>query len=109
MKTRKTALLLALFLALPLLAFATIQPGEKRTVTGTLASLDAGARSVLVSVPLEKGNYKVGVFVPSGVPVFYDGRAEELGKLPVGNRARLSYTREGDRLIAEKLEVFPKK
>jgi hypothetical protein len=109
MKAPKTALLIALLLALPLAALATIQPGEKRLIYGKLVSLDAGARCVVVSAPLEKGPLKVGVYVPAGVPIYYRGKAEELGKLPVGHRARLGYTRQGDRLVADKLEIFLEK
>lgn len=105
MNARFFTLLIGL-LVLPLCALATIKPGESREISGALTSVDVAGRAVVVTSALNKNEYRVGVTVPEKAMVRYKGKETELEKLPVGNRTRLLYTREGDRLLAVELEVY---
>ena len=82
---------------------ATIEPGELRSVFGTVTAVSVPDNAVLVSVETDKGPLVVGVTMEEKAEVLFDGKPAFLKDFHAGVNAGLSYKREGDRLLGTKL------
>lgn len=105
---KRCLLAFALILAFGAASLATIQPGETREAIGVLERIDLKFRTVIIEVPTDKGSVTVGATLPQEVKALLSGKEAELSSLPLKHRARIRYTRVGDRLEVIRLEVFSK-
>ena len=100
--TRRWSFQIAVFLALAAVMSArsaTIEPGEKRVVRGTVTAVDLAYRSVVVDVDLGARTLTVGVTLPADVSPRRDGQTVPLSEVQVGDTVELKYTREEGRLV----------
>ncbi len=80
-----------------------------RVATGTVAAVTAATRTLVVESTLGGQPWILGVVVPDGLAVTIGGKAKQLEDLKAGERVRLRWIREQDRLVAESIEVVAAK
>lgn len=104
MKWTAATLFAIILLSFPAMA-ETIAPGQTRVAVGKLVAVSPAHGSVVVEMPTDKGPLIVGVTLNEGVKPSLNGKPAALKDLPTGLNARLTYTREGDRLLGTALMV----
>ncbi len=77
-----------------------------RVATGTVMAVTPATRTLVVESRLRGEPWILGVEVPEGLAVTVGGKTKRLEDLKPGERVRLRWNRERDRLVAESIEVM---
>lgn len=76
-----------------------------QAATGTVAAVTPEPRTVVVESTLGGQPWILGVEVPEGLAITVGGKTKKLEDLKTGDRVRLRWIREENRLVAESIEV----
>ena len=108
MRSLSIPLVLAVALALP--AAATTDPETMKNAKGSIATVDAAAKSLTVKLPGEAGKPAVDlrVMVDAQTKIIKDGHAIQLTELQVGDVVVVNYRPSGGSSIALSIGVQPK-
>ena len=78
----------------------------ERAATGTVTALTPASRTVVVESRLGGQPWILGVEVPEGLAITVGGKTKKLDDLKAGERVRLRWIREENRLVAESISVI---
>ncbi len=99
-----------LAIAAPAMAAQDVAKGESKTAvratTGTVMAVTAESRTVVVEATLAGKPWILGVEVPKGATITTGRGARKLEDLKAGERVRLRWVREENRLVAETISVI---
>lgn len=101
----------AIFLAFAAPAMAAQDAGKaevkaaERAATGTVTALTPASRTVVVESRLGGQPWILGVEVPEGLAITIGGKTRKLEDLKAGDRIRLRWIREENRLVAESIAL----
>ena len=76
-----------------------------RVATGTITTVTSATRTLVVESRLGEKPWILGVEVPERLATTIGGKTKKLEDLRTGERVRLRWIREKDRLVAESIEV----
>lgn len=101
----------AVVLALPTLAIAAqdVTKGEAkvaRAATGGVVAVTPESRTVVVEATLVGKPWVLGVEVPEGLAISAGAKTGKLEDLETGDRVRVRWIREENRLVAESISVI---
>lgn len=77
-----------------------------RVATGTVTAVTPGSRTLVVESRLGDKPWTLGVEVPKGLAVTAGEKTKKLEDLRTGERVRLRWNREKDRLVAESIDLL---
>lgn len=81
-----------------------VKAGE-RAATGTVLAVTPASRTLVVESRLGGQPWILGVEVPEGLAITVGGKTKKLDDLKAGDRVRLRWIREENRLAAESIAV----
>lgn len=81
-----------------------MKAGE-RAATGTVLAVTPESRTLVVESRLGGQPWILGVEVPEGLAVTAEGKTRKLDDLKAGDRVRLRWNREENRLVAESIAM----
>ena len=108
---KATGVTAAILLALAAPAMAAQDVGKsqakvaERAATGTVIAVTPESRTVVVESTLGGKSWILGVEVPEGVTVVTAKGGKKLEEIKTGDRVRLRWIREENRLVAESITV----
>jgi uncharacterized OB-fold protein len=115
MWAKEAARVAAVLLALAMPAMGAQDAGESevketgRVATGAVVAVTPASRTVVVESRLEGKPWILGIEVPDGLAVTAGGKTRKLEDLKAGDRVRLRWIREENRLVAASLAVVEAK
>lgn len=77
-----------------------------RATTGTVTTVTPESRTVVVEATLAGKPWILGVEVPENVAIAAAGKTRKLEDLKTGERVRLRWIREENRLVAESIAIL---
>lgn len=80
-----------------------------RVATGTVTAVTPATRTLVVESRLRGEPWILGVEVPERLAVTVGGKTKKLEDLKAGERVRLRWNREKDRLVAESIDLLGSK
>lgn len=80
-----------------------------RAAAGIVTAVTSGSRTLVVESRLKGQPWILGVEVPESLAISAGGGTKKLEDLKVGERVRLRWIREEDRLVAESIAVVSPK
>ncbi|MBI4841359.1 MAG: hypothetical protein HY803_09860 [candidate division NC10 bacterium] len=93
----------------PAMAAQDVGKGEakaaERAAAGTVTAVTPASRTVVVESTLSGKPWILGVEVPEGLAITVGGKTKKLDDLKAGERVRLRWIREENRLVAESIAV----
>lgn len=93
----------------PAMAAQDVDKGEvkagERAATGTVLAVTPASRTLVVESRLGGQPWILGVEVPEGLAITVGGKTKKLDDLKAGERVRLRWIREENRLAAESIAV----
>lgn len=93
----------------PAMAAQDVDKGEvkagERAATGTVLAVTPASRTLVVESRLGGQPWLLGVEVPDRLAVTAEGKTRKLEDLKAGDRVRLRWIREENRLVAESIAV----
>ena len=108
-RMRVVAVVIVLLVVSPAMAAQEGEKGEVkeggRVATGTITTVTPATRTLVVESRLGEKPWILGVEVSERLAITVGGKTGKLEDLRTGERVRLRWTREKDRLVAESIEV----
>ncbi len=80
-----------------------------RVTTGSVLAVTPATRTLVVESQLADHPWILGLEVPESLAITVGGKTKKLEDLRTGERVRLRWIREKDRLVAESIEVLAAK
>jgi hypothetical protein len=77
-----------------------------RAAAGTVVAVTPESRTVVLESTLGGKPWVLGIEVPEGLSIAAGGKTKKLEDLKTGDRVRLRWIREKDRLVAESIAVI---
>jgi hypothetical protein len=77
-----------------------------RAAAGTVVAVTPESRTVVLESTLGGKPWILGIEVPEGLSIAAGGKTKKLEDLKTGDRVRLRWIREEDRLVAETISVI---
>ena len=112
---RETLLTAAILLVVAVQAMATQDVGTSeaksavKAAVGTVTAVTPESRTVVVESTLSGKPWILGVEVPEGLAVTAGGKTKKLEELQPGDRVRLRWIREENRLVAASIALLGSK
>jgi hypothetical protein len=109
---KATGVTAAILLAIAAPAMAAQDVGKsqakvaERAATGTVIAVTPESRTVVVEATLAGKPWILGVEVPENVAIAAAGKTRKLEDLKTGERVRLRWIREENRLVAESIAIL---
>ena len=92
-------------LILGLIAEAALAKREVKDVVGKVVAVELGSRTIVMAATLGKSILTVGVEVPNKASFTAGKVAKSLWDIKVGDKIRMKYVREEDKLVVQSIAI----
>jgi len=88
-----------------LMVGVALAKGAVRDVVGKVVAVEAGSRTIVMESPVGKTIMTVGAEVPDKASITAGKVAKSLSDIKVGDKIRMKYVREEDKLVVQSIAI----
>ena len=88
-----------------LMVGAALAKGEVRDVVGKVVAVELGSKTIVMETPAGKSVMTVGAEVPDKATITAGKATKSLSDIKVGDKIRMKYVREEDRLVVQSIAI----
>lgn len=90
---------------LGLIAGAALAKGEVKDVVGKVVAVELGSKTIVMDTTVGRSVMTVGAEVPDKASITAGNVAKKLSDIKVGDKIRMKYVREEDKLVVQSIAI----